>query len=264
MLIDSHCHLNLLDLSSYDNSLRQLFAKEAKYYDNMLMLCVSVDLASLDLVIASANQYPRVFASVGVHPTEANDTPLDIATLSQHTQNPKVIAIGETGMDFYHDVSNKKAQQEYFAAHIELAKQSKCPLIIHMRNATDATFEIMRAENAAEIGGVMHCFCEDWEVAKRAIDLNFYISLSGIVTFKNARQLHQVAREIPLERLLIETDAPYLAPTPYRGKANFPHYVQYVAEHIAQLRGIDSSTVIQQCNDNFFQLFTKAQKYYAN
>ena len=252
MLVDSHCHLNFPELAGkIDEAL-------ALMRDNRVThaLCVSVTLQDFPQVRALAERFPNIYASVGVHP-DYPDVPVvteqELVNLADH---PKIVAIGETGLDYFRIKDDCEWQRERFRTHIRAARRSRKPLIIHMREAAADTLRIMREERAGEVGGVMHCFTESWEVAQGAMDLGFYISFSGIVTFKNARALKEVARRVPLERMLIETDSPYLAPVPFRGKTNEPGLVKYVAEEIARLREIPLDQVAATTSRNFFKLFS--------
>lgn len=222
-------------------------------------LCVSVTLEKFPEVLAVAEAHDHIYASVGVHP-DYEDIPSfsanDLVRLGNH---PKVIAIGETGLDYFRLTGDLEWQRERFRTHIRAAIQSGKPLIIHTRSAADDTLKVMREERAGDIGGVMHCFTESLEVAEAAMEMGFYISFSGIVTFKNAVALKEVAQKIPLERMLIETDSPYLAPVPYRGKTNQPAFVKHVAEEIARLRGIPFEEVAEATTSNFFELFKLPQ-----
>jgi len=218
-------------------------------------LCVCVNLRDFPQVLALAERYPNIYASVGVHPDEppGNDPELnDLVELARH---PRVIAIGETGLDYYRQTGDTAWQRARFRTHIRAARTCGKPLIVHTRAAADDTLAIMREENAGAIGGVMHCFTESLTVAQQAMEQNFYISISGIVTFKNATALKQVTEALPLERLLIETDAPYLAPIPFRGKPNEPAYVRYVAEEVARIKKQPFATIAEQTTANFFRLF---------
>lgn len=259
MFIDSHCHINFPDLAA---RLPEIFGKMAENKVSHA-LCVSVDLPDFPQVLALAEQYPNVYASVGVHP-DYEDTPEpDVAQLVKLADHPRIVAIGETGLDYYRLQGDLEWQRERFRTHIRASRETGKPLIIHTRSASEDTIRIMREEGASpEAGGaagVMHCFTESQEVADAAIELGFYISFSGIVTFKSAKDLQQVARTIPLERMLIETDSPYLAPVPFRGKTNEPGYVRHVGEFIADLRGIPVDEVARQTSANFFKLFGIAQ-----
>ncbi|MBV8624877.1 MAG: TatD family hydrolase [Herbaspirillum sp.] len=255
MYIDSHCHINFPDLAA---RLPEIFGKMAENQVSHA-LCVSVDLPDFPQVLALAEQYPNVYASVGVHP-DYEDTPEpSVEELVRLADHPRIIAIGETGLDYYRLQGDLEWQRERFRVHIRASRATGKPLIIHTRSASEDTIRILREEGASPeaggVAGVMHCFTESQEVADAAIELGFYISFSGIVTFKSAKDLQQVARTIPLERMLIETDSPYLAPVPYRGKTNEPGYVRHVGEFIADLRGIPAAEVARQTSDNFFKLF---------
>ncbi len=255
MLVDSHCHLNFPELAAQLPAIRQAMT------DNEVghALCVSVTLSDFPQVLALAENYPNFYASVGVHPDyeDIKEPTLDgLVTLANH---PKIIAIGETGLDYFRLTGDLEWQRERFRTHIKAAIASNKPLIIHTRNAAEDTIRIMREENAKSIGGVMHCFTESLEVALHAIELGFYISFSGIVTFKNAIAIKDVAKQVPLNKILIETDSPYLAPMPYRGKTNQPSYVKHVAEEIAKLRGVSYEEVAAATTENFFNLFKYAK-----
>lgn len=249
--IDSHCHINFHELAeNITDVLAQMQQNEV-----LSALCVSVNLADFPQVLALACQYPNIYASVGVHPDhEAVEEPT-VARLVELAQHPKIVAIGETGLDYYRLTGDLDWQRERFRNHIRASKECGKPLIIHTRSAAEDTLRIMHEEGAADIGGVMHCFTENWEVAQAALDMGFYISFSGIITFKNALQIKDVARRVPMSRMLIETDSPFLAPVPYRGKINQPAYVKHVAEEIALLRGISVAEVGLQTSENFARLF---------
>lgn len=229
----------------------------AKMHSNEVIsaLCVSVNLADFPQVLAIAEQHPHIYASVGVHPDYEGAEEPDVARLVELAQHPKVIAIGETGLDYYRLKGDLEWQRARFRTHINAARESGKPLIIHTREAAADTLRTMVEEKAAEACGVMHCFTETWEVAEAALAMGFYISFSGIVTFKNAKQLKNVAQRVPLERILIETDSPYLAPAPHRGKLNQPAYVKHVAEEIAALREISVGEVGRITTENFARLF---------
>lgn len=222
-------------------------------------LCVSVTLKEFPQVLAVAEAHSNFYASVGVHPDYEDEDAVTVDDLVRLSSHPKVIAIGETGLDYFRLTGDLEWQRERFRTHIRAAIKANKPLIIHTRAAAEDTLRIMREENAQLIGGVMHCFTESLEIALQAIELGFYISFSGIVTFKNALALKEVAKHIPLARILIETDSPYLAPVPFRGKTNQPAYVKYVAEEVARLRGISVEEVATATTYNFFQLFKQAQ-----
>ncbi len=253
MFIDSHCHLNFPGLAEdLDAVFANMRANEVTH-----ALCVSVDLASFPQVLELAERHDNLYASVGVHPDyelEVEPTQAELVRLAQH---PKVIAIGETGVDYYRLTGDLEWQRDRFRTHIRAARECGKPLIIHTRSAAADTLRIMAEEDAGSIGGVMHCFTENLEVARAAIELGFHISFSGILTFKNATIIKEVAQNIPLEKILIETDSPYLAPTPYRGKTNQPAYVKHVAEEIARLRNITLEEVGVATTRNFNRLFLK-------
>jgi TatD DNase family protein len=253
-LVDSHCHLNF---ESLQNNLDQVLSN-ARTQDVRYMLCVSVTLEKFPEVLDLAHRHPNIFASVGVHPDDRSGREPDVDELVQLAADPRVVAIGETGLDYYRMQGDVSWQQERFRRHIRAARQTRLPLIIHTRSASADTLRLLHEESAQETGGVMHCFTEDWDTAKAALDLGFYISFSGIVTFRNADNLREVARKVPLDRLLIETDAPYLAPVPHRGRTNEPSFVRHVAEQLAALRGIAIEELAQMTTDNFFKLFRKA------
>lgn len=251
MLVDSHCHINFPGLAEkIDNILSEMRLNGVSH-----ALCISVNLPEFPQVLALAERYQNIYASVGVHPDyegEKEPSVDDLITLAQH---PRVIAIGETGLDYYRLQGDLEWQRERFRVHIRAAKSTGKPLIIHTREAAPDTLRLMEEEGADQAGGVMHCFTESWQVAEKAMELGFYISFSGIVTFKNARDLKEVAKRIPLDKMLVETDSPYLAPAPHRGKTNQPAYVKHVAEEIARLRGISMEEVAEATNANFFKLF---------
>ncbi|PTR16361.1 TatD DNase family protein [Nitrosospira sp. Nsp2] len=255
MFIDSHCHLDFPDLSSnLDEVLGKMRENQVSH-----ALCISVNLEDFPRVRALAEAHPNLFASVGVHPDYENLTEPQAAHLASLADHPKVIAIGETGLDYFRLKGDLEWQRERFRQHIRAARQCGKPLIVHTRAAAEDTLRIMAEEGADKVGGVMHCFTESWDVAQRAIEMNFYISFSGIVTFKNAVALKDVATRIELGKALIETDSPYLAPVPHRGKTNQPAFVRYVAEEIATLRGIAVHEVAEATSTNFFNLFKAAK-----
>ena len=250
-LIDSHCHL---DFDGLSNRLPEvLAAMEANDVGGCMTIGVTLEEAPQVLAIAAA--YEQVFASVGVHPEYADHREPDVETLCALAQHPKVLAIGETGLDYHWHKDQPEWQRERFRVHIRAAKVLNKPLVIHTREASEDTLAILKEEGAGTVGGILHCFTESLAVAEQAIDLGFYISISGIVSFKNAAQVHEVARSIPLDRLLVETDSPYLAPVPYRGKPNEPAYVRHVAEAIANLRQISYAEVVTASSRNFLTLF---------
>jgi TatD DNase family protein len=257
MLTDSHCHLDKIKLDFFDNNFDNLI-NAATESDVDRFLCVCIDLEHFDDVLQIAQQYSPIYCSVGVHPTSEGVKEPNVSNLVQLADNDRVIAIGETGLDYFR-ISDKdknlKWQRERFRVHINAAKQANKPLIIHTRSAKQDTLKILAEEDADEIGGVMHCFAEDWETAQKAIELNFYISFSGIVTFNNAKELQYVAQQVPEDRILIETDSPWLAPVPKRGKLNQPAYVKYIAEKIAELRGVSYQHIAKISSENFERLF---------
>ena len=256
MLVDSHCHLDFPDLASrLPEILSRMQAKQVGY-----AACIGVNLEDFPKVLAIANSDPRLFATVGVHPEYTDVEEPDESMLVSLGAHPKVIAIGETGLDYYWHKDQPEWQRNRFRTHIRAAKQLNKPLVIHTRDSASDTLCLLREEGAEQAGGVMHCFTESWDVARQALDLGFYISFSGIVTFKNALTIKEVAKQTPLDRILVETDAPYLAPVPYRGKTNEPSYVFHVAEEIARLRGLTVEEVAEVTTDNFFKLFKTAKR----
>jgi len=254
MLIDSHCHLDFPEFSSRLPEVLQ------RMHDAGVMqaLCISVTLENWPGVVALAEQHPQLHASVGVHPDYQDGKEPAVDELVALAANPRIVAIGETGLDYFRIKGDLEWQRERFRNHIRAARASGKPLIIHTREAASDTLRIMREEKAGAAGGVMHCFTETLDVAMQAIELGFYISFSGIVTFKNAVALKEVARAIPLERMLVETDSPYLAPVPHRGKTNEPGFVRHVAEEIARLRETDPASVAKATTGNYFRLFPGA------
>jgi TatD DNase family protein len=256
MLVDSHCHLDFPELAG------EIDAVLASMRENGVThaLCVSVTLEDFPQVRALAERHPQLYASVGVHPDYPDVPEVTVEELVRLAAHPRVIAIGETGLDYFRIKGDCEWQRERFRRHIHAARACGKPLIIHTREAAADTLAIMRAEGAARVGGVMHCFTETWDVAQAAMDLGFHISFSGIVTFKNARALKEVAQRVPLERMLIETDSPYLAPVPYRGKTNQPALVKHVAEEIARLRTLSVADIGRATSENFFRLFKGAKR----
>jgi TatD DNase family protein len=256
MFVDSHCHI---DFPDFTEGVAPLLAN-MRQGDVGYALCISVNLENFPRVLALAEAHDNVFASVGVHPDHDDGLEPSVDELVELAGHPRVVAIGETGLDYYRMArEDVDWQRQRFRTHIRAAREAGKPLVIHTRNAAEDTLAIMAEERAGEAGGVMHCFTENQAVADAALDLGFHISFSGIVTFKSAKDLKEVARHVPLERLLIETDAPYLAPTPHRGKRNEPAYVRHVAEEIASLRGISVDEVAQASTRNFFTLFRAAR-----
>ncbi len=256
MLIDSHCHLDRLDLSAYDNDLNQAlnFAR-SRGVAHMLCVGITIDKFADVLAIAEANE--DISCSVGIHPLYDAVAKTQVDTLIEKSQHPKVVAIGETGLDYFYNKTseNHTLQQQSFRKHIQAARQVNKPVIVHTRDARQDTLDILHEEKANECGGVLHCFTENWDMAKAALDLGFYISFSGIVTFKNASELRDVCKKVPLDRLLIETDSPYLAPVPYRGKSNQPAYVKEVGQFVADLHHISFEEICDITSQNFKNLF---------
>ncbi|MEO8101907.1 MAG: TatD family hydrolase [Betaproteobacteria bacterium] len=256
MFIDSHCHLDFPELAADRDAVLGLMRENRVTH----ALTISTTLKTFAAVRAVAEAHDNLWCSAGVHPDEqVDDHEATLEELLRMADHPKVVAIGETGLDYYRLAEPLDWQRERFRLHIRAAKQTGKPLVIHTRNAAADTVRLMKEEGAAEVGGVMHCFTESQQVADAALAMNFHLSFSGIVTFKSARDLQEVARNIPLDRMLIETDSPYLAPVPFRGKMNQPGYVRYVAEHIAGLRGISAEAVGAATTANFFRLFSHAR-----
>lgn len=254
MLIDSHCHLNMLDLSLFDNNMDNVI-RSARALSVTKFLCVAVDLDHDTELKALANKYSEVFISAGLHPNECEGKPLDLDLLLKQATHKKVVALGETGLDYHYSKGELLWQQERFRQHIRLSRQLNLPVIVHSREAQKDTITIMQEEKIRDVGFVMHCFTESWEMAKEAIDLGGIISFSGIVTFKNAAALQEVASKVPLDRIIVETDCPYLAPVPFRGKPNQPGYVRYVAEFIADLRHQSFESLAEATTRNCEKLF---------
>ena len=255
MLVDSHCHLNFPELAAdLPGVLQRMHAHGVGH-----ALCIGVTLREFPEVLAVAEQAPNLYATVGIHPDYEDAGEVTADALVKLANHPKVVGIGETGLDYFRLTGDLEWQRERFRTHIRAAVAAGRPLVIHTRNAAEDTLRIMREEGAERAGGVMHCFTESQAVADQAIELGFFISFSGIVTFKNALELKEVARTIPLDRMLVETDSPYLAPVPFRGKPNQPAYVKYVAEEIARLRGIPLEVIAEATTRNFFNLFKLAR-----
>jgi len=254
MLVDSHCHLDRIDLTPYAGDFAALLAA-TRAAGVGHSLCVSIDLAAYPAMLALVEPHAEVSVSVGVHPNERDTVEPDPDTLVDLARHPKNVAIGETGLDYYHGKGDLEWQRERFRRHVAAARLAHKPLIIHSRDARADTLAILREERASEVGGVMHCFTEDWDTAARAMDLGFHISFSGILTFKSADELREVARRVPDDRLLVETDSPYLAPVPHRGKPNEPRHVVHVAALLAELRGTDVETIAAVTTANFARLF---------
>jgi TatD DNase family protein len=255
MFIDSHCHLNMLaqEEGGLDAVIQQAQENQVEH-----ILCISIDTESCHEIISMAERYPQLTASVGIHPNVDKVENFSVEELIKLASHDKVIAIGETGLDYFRSEGDLEWQRDRFRTHIEAAKQLNKPLIIHTREAREDTMDILEQESAEQAGGIIHCFTEDWETAQRALDIGFYISLSGIVTFKNAVALQDIAKKLPLDRILIETDAPYLAPVPHRGKTNKPAFVKHVAEFLAELRDESVENIAETTTANFRTLFPTA------
>jgi len=252
-IVDSHCHIDRVDLANFGGSIESMLS-HAKELSVDKFLCVCIDLENFNSVLNLAENFENIYASVGVHPTETKGKDPSIDELVALAQHEKIIAIGETGLDYFHiDKDDANWQRERFRNHIRAGKKTAKPIIVHTRDAKDDTLKIMQEENAQS--GVMHCFAEDWDTAKSALDMGFYISFSGIITFKSADILREVAKKVPLDRILVETDSPYLTPVPYRGKPNSPAYTYYVVEQIAKLHNKSIDQVAGITTDNFHQLF---------
>lgn len=258
MLVDSHCHLDKLNYTDLHTDVADVIAKAAAR-DVHYMLSVGVSLSAYPAMLELIRPFDKVFASCGIHPLDLDDG-VDFALLKSYAQDDKVVAIGETGLDYYYSTDTKTAQQQAFAAQIGIAVELQKPLIVHTRMAREDTLALLNSEQANKIGGVLHCFTEDYAMAKAAIDLGFYISISGIASFNKATELKDVVRKLPLDRILVETDSPYLAPVPYRGKENQPAYVHEVARNVALLKGISFEEVCEATTNNFFNLFKKAPR----
>jgi TatD DNase family protein len=256
MLVDSHCHLDFDDYADRIPAILDAMAQAEVTH----ALCVAVTLPDFPKVLALADTHANLFASVGVHPDYPDAAVVTVDELVRlAASHPKIVAIGETGLDYYRLKGDLEWQRERFRSHIRAARESGLPLIIHTRAAADDTLRIMREEHADEAGGVMHCFTESAAVAKAALELGFHISFSGIITFKNAEPLREVVRQVPMERLLVETDSPYLAPVPFRGKTNQPAWVREVAKQVAELKNTSLQVVANQTSSNFFNLFSKTR-----
>jgi TatD DNase family protein len=257
MLVDSHCHLDRLDLTLHDGSLDAAL-DAARGLGVGHFLCIGVSAENAATVKALAERYADVDCSVGIHPLDVSGAPLPaLDWLLAELDHPKVVAIGETGLDYHYEPEAAEVQQASFRLHLQAAARTGKPVIVHTRGAREDTLQLLREAQLPQ-GGVLHCFTEDWDMAKAALDLGFYISLSGIVTFRNADALRDVARQVPADRLLVETDSPYLAPIPHRGKPNLPQYVRDVAEYLAMLRGESYERFAEQTTANFKRLFPLA------
>jgi TatD DNase family protein len=256
-LVDSHCHLHCLALAAGGDNLAEVLDR-AEEADVNYFLCVCIAQHDFIKMRDKVRGYKNIYLSVGTHPNEIMDEEPTVEQIIHLSKEDNVVAIGETGLDYYRTQAATSWQQLRFRRHIIAARETQNPLIVHTRDARENTLTILEEENAREVGGVLHCFTENLAMAKRAIDLNFYISFSGIITFKNTQELQEVAKYVPLDRMLIETDSPYLAPVPFRGKPNEPAYVRYVAEKIAEIKKEPLEKIADCTTQNFFNLFTKA------
>jgi TatD DNase family protein len=256
MLVDSHCHLDFDEFRDRIPAILEEMSQAGVGH----ALCISVTLAGFPRVRALAEAHASLFASVGVHPDSPDADAVGADELVALADHPRVVAIGETGLDYYRRSGDLDWQRERFRAHIRAARACRKPLIVHTRSAAEDTLRILREEGAAEVGGVMHCFTETLDVARAAVDLGFLISFSGILTFRNAGSLREIATALPLDRVLVETDSPYLAPVPHRGKVNRPAYVRHVAEELARVRGLSLETIAAATTGNFFRLFRHARR----
>jgi len=259
LFVDSHCHLDRINLEKDKIEFDQLFVNAEK--NNVAhMLCVAISLDQFPDMVAKSEKYDNVSYSCGVHPLHVGeDKQFTLKDLERMASDERVVAVGETGLDYYYSKDTVPMQHEYFAKHIEVANTLNKPLIVHTRDAREDTIGILKENNADRCRGVLHCFTESWEMAKAAMDIGFYISISGIATFKNAVELQDVVRKLPLDRLLIETDSPYLAPVPFRGKQNQPAYVKHVAEFVAELKGVKLEELAEITTNNFKDLFSSAK-----
>ena len=254
MYFDSHCHLDRIDLGDFDNSFQALLDSIAAEQVTRLV-CIGVDLESFAGMYAQISPEPEIFCTAGVHPDYIDATEPDVENLCALAELDKVVAIGETGLDYFHQNGDLEWQRRRFVVHINAARECGLPLVIHTRNAREDTLDLLRRHQARDVGGVLHCFTEDWEMAEQAIDLGFYISISGIVTFNQAENVRKMARQIPLDCLLIETDSPWLSPAPFRGKTNHPGRVRLVAEKLAEIRQEPLSALASATYLNASRLF---------
>ena len=253
-IIDSHCHLDSLDYEQRHKNVDEVIDNaKARGVQHFISICTTV--GRFQAMQALTAHRPEVSLSCGVHPLNVEEEPFDYAKLLEYVQDPRVVAVGETGLDYHYTPETKALQQSLFEQQIDIAKQVNKPLVIHTRSAREDTMHFLEKGNAELCGGVLHCFTEDWAMAKRALDIGFYISISGIITFRNAEELREVAKNVPLDRLLVETDSPYLAPVPYRGKPNQPAYVREVCEYLATLKGISVEEMAQITTQNVQNLF---------
>lgn len=258
MLVDSHCHLDGLDYAALGSDIHAV-VKQAMDRGVSHFMCISVHLKQFPKMLETIKPFANVFASCGVHPLNQEET-FEYDQLLTLADDDRVVAIGETGLDYFYAKETREIQKTSFIQHLQVANQLDKPLIIHTRGAQQDTLAIMKEHHADKAGGVFHCFTEEWEMAKQGIDMGFYISISGIVTFRNASALREVVKKVPLDRLLIETDSPYLAPVPHRGEQNQPAYVREVAQYVADLKGISLEALGQHTSENFFTLFNRAKR----
>ncbi len=256
MLVDSHCHLDRLDLTPFNGDFNQSL-QAARDVGVEEFLCVAINRENQPQVLAIAEKNSDVYASVGIHPLNTEGQFADVEYLVKQAEHPKVIAIGETGLDYFYAKESEAEQKALFHTHVQAAVEADLPLIIHTRDARQDTLDILATENADKVGGVLHCFTESIEMADEAMEMGFYISFSGIVTFNNAKELREVAAQIPMNRILVETDSPYLTPKPYRGKPNSPRHVADVAKCLAELRNIDYESFCQLTTSNYRRLFKR-------
>lgn len=263
MLIDSHCHLDRLNLDKYDGQLDAAL-DAARERGLRGALCVGISLENRQTVVSIAEKYPDVVASVGVHPLDVESGVATVEDLIAWSEHPKVVALGETGLDYYYSEEQQSTQQQSFIVHLQAAAAAQLPVIVHTRSAKEDTLALIAEYGDLESAGVLHCFTEDWDMARRAMDMNYCISISGIVSFRNADALRDVVKQLPLDRLLVETDSPYLAPVPYRGKSNEPAFVREVAQFVADLKNVSYETLIERSAENFLRLFPKAKPYITN
>lgn len=254
MLVDSHCHLDRIDLAPYGGDLGAAIAA-AHECGVTRMLCISVERENVDTVCGIARTYPGVYASVGIHPLDLKDELESVDSLIALADRPEVIAIGETGLDYHYSRDSIASQHDSFRTHLRAAARLRKPVIVHTREAREDTLALIREAGDVDVGGVLHCFTENWEMARAALDLNYHISFSGIVTFKNAADLREVVKKMPLDRILVETDSPYLAPIPFRGKSNEPKYTREVAQCVADLKGVTLEEIAIATTQNFDRLF---------
>jgi TatD DNase family protein len=257
MFIDSHCHLDMIDLSPYNGDFDVMLAATRAEQVNTL-LSVSVSMASFPLLYQRIEPYAGIYASVGVHPLHCDEGLVAVDVLVKEAAREKVIAIGETGLDYFYSPESAELQRASFIHHLQASAQTGLPVIVHTRDAREETLQLIEQHGDSRVGGVLHCFTESREMAAAAIELNYFISFSGIVTFRNAESLRELVRQVPMDRLLIETDAPYLAPVPHRGKKNEPRYVSEVARCIADLKGLSVEEVAAVSSENFYRLFRRA------